>query len=211
MHNNFNSILFSDKPASEWALGYPVGNGRTGAMVTGAVWNERIALNHDLLWRQFFTYQDKNTADLLPEVRDLCAKGKWDEAQDLFLTKIPETGHALYINPFVPFCDLGLFMKHKSGEITDYSRKLDMDAGVVTVDYKAGKRHYRREHYCSYPAGLFFIRLSCSAMGCLSGEISLSRLLDPDCEVDGNSATGSAALIGMFEEGVKFAAKAKIF
>ena len=211
--NNYlsNQAVFSDKPAAEWALGYPIGNGRTGAMITGAVFNERIALNHDLLWRRFFTYQDKDTAALLPEVRRLCAQGKWDEAQDLFLTKIPETGHTLYINPFVPFCDLGLFIKHKSGEIKDYTRRLDMDAGVVTVDYNAGERHYRREYFCSYPAGLFFIRLSCSAMGCLSGEVSLSRLLDPDCEADGSSAPGSVALNGIFEEGVKFAAKAKIF
>jgi len=203
--------ISSDKPAAEWALGYPLGNGRTGAMVTGKVENERIALNHDLLWRRFYTYQDKNAATILPGVRDLCAKGKWDEAQNLMLTKVPETGHALYINPFVPFCDLGLFIKHKSGEITDYQRRLDMDAGVVTVEYNAGQRHYRREYFCSYPANLFFIRLTCSAMGCLSGEVSLSRLPDPDCEVTGCSAPRLATLEGRFEEGVNFAAKVRVY
>ena len=204
-------IIFSDKPAAEWALGYPVGNGRTGAMITGKVENDRIALNHDLLWRRFYTYQDKNAAEILPGIRDLCGKGKWDEAQDLMLTKVPETGNALYINPFVPFCDLGLFVKHKNGEITDYRRRLDMAAGVVTVEYNAGQRHYRREYFCSYPAGLFFIRLTCSAMGCLSGEVSLSRLLDPDCEVTGCSAPGLASLEGRFEEGVTFAAKVRVY
>lgn len=212
MRGNVNdNIIFSEKPADEWALGYPVGNGRTGAMVTGRVENERIALNHDLLWRRFYTYQDKNAAEILPAVRDLCAAGKWDEAQDLMLTKVPETGHALYINPFVPFCDVGLFVKHKSGEITDYLRRLDMDAGVVTVEYNAGPRHYKREYFSSYPAGLFFIRLTCSAMGCLSGEVSLSRLLDPDCEVTGCSAPGLATLEGRFEEGITFAAKARVY
>lgn len=206
-----NSVIRSGKPAGEWALGYPLGNGRTGAMVTGKVENERVALNHDLLWRRYYTYQEKHTAELLPEVRRLCGQGRWDDAQDLFLAKIPETGHALYINPFVPFCDLGLHIRHKGGDITSYSRSLDMDAGVVTVEYKAGQRLYRREYFCSYPAGLFFIRLTCSAMGCLSGEISLSRLSDPDCEVTGCSGLGFAALEGCFEEGVRFAAKARIF
>ena len=212
MRDNVNShIIFSEKPAAEWALGYPVGNGRTGAMVTGKVENERITLNHDLLWRRFYTYQNKNTAEILPAVRDLCAAGKWDDAQDLMLTKVPETGNALYINPFVPFCDAGLFVKHKSGEITDYRRRLDMAAGVVTVEYDAGQRHYKREYFCSFPAGLFFIRLTCSAMGCLSGEVSLSRLLDPDCEVTGCSAPGQVTLEGRFEEGVTFAAKVRVY
>lgn len=206
-----NGLVFSDKPASEWALGYPLGNGRTGAMVKGKVKTERIALNHDLLWRRFMTRPDKKTAALLPEVRRLCAQGRWDEAQDLFLTRVPETGHALYINPFVPFCDLGLFLRHKDGEITGYRRQLDMKRAVVTVEYDAGARHYRREYFCSFPAGLFFVRITCSAMGCLGGEVSLSRLPDPDCETTGSSSPGLVCLEGLFEEGVQFAARARVY
>ncbi|HOU09227.1 MAG TPA: glycoside hydrolase family 95 protein [Clostridiales bacterium] len=206
-----NDLIFSDKPASEWALGYPLGNGRTGAMVKGKVKAERIALNHDLLWRRFMDRPEKKTAALLPEVRRLCAQGRWDEAQDLFLTRVPETGHALYINPFVPFCDLGLFLHHKGGEITNYRRQLDMKRAVVTVEYDAGQRHYRREYFCSFPAGLFFVRVTCSAMGCLGGEVSLSRLPDPDCEITGCSSPGLILLEGLFEEGVRFAARARVY
>lgn len=199
-------------PASEWVLGHPVGNGRVGAMVMGRVRNERVSLNHDLLWRRFLTWQDKNAAGLLPEVRRLCAQGKWDEAQDLFLTRIPETSNAIYINPFVPFCDLGLFMRHRGGEETaGYERTLDMDAGVARVGYDVGRRRYRRECFCPYGQGLLLVRLTCSVAGSLSGEVSLSRLLDPDCAVTGSSGLGSLTLEGEFEEGVAFAAGAKVF
>jgi alpha-L-fucosidase 2 len=180
-------------------------------MVTGAVEGERLALNHDLLWRRFLSYPDKRTAVLLPDVRRLCLEGKWDDAQNLFLSRIPETGHALYINPFVPFCDLGLFIRHKDGAVQDYTRILDMDSGVVSVTYAVGSRRYRRDYFCSYPEGLLLIRLTCSAMGCLSGEVSLSRLLDPDCLVTGHSGLGSVVLEGLFEEGVSFAGKVRIY
>ena len=209
--NHADHMIFSASPANEWALGYPIGNGRTGAMVTGNVQSERLALNHDLLWRRFLSYPDKGTAGLLPEVRRLCSAGKWNEAQNLFLTRIPETGHALYINPFVPFCDLGLFIRHKEGDVQNYMRTLDMDAGVVSVCYTVGHRQYRRDYFCSYPAGLLLIRLTCSAMGCLSGEVALSRLLDPDCEVTGSADLEQLSLQGLFEEGLAFAGKARVF
>ena len=59
---NSGNIIWSEKPASEWAEGYPVGNGRLGGMVLGEVRQERISVNHDLLWRQFWSYQDHKTA-----------------------------------------------------------------------------------------------------------------------------------------------------
>ena len=34
---NTGDIIWSTKPAAEWAEGYPVGNGRLGGMVLGAV------------------------------------------------------------------------------------------------------------------------------------------------------------------------------
>lgn len=55
---NSGNIIWSGKSSTEWSEGYPVGNGRLGGMVLGAVGHERISVNHDLLWRQFWSYQD---------------------------------------------------------------------------------------------------------------------------------------------------------
>ena len=74
---NSGNIIWSNKPASEWEDGYRVGNGRLGGMVLGAVQHERISLNHDLLWRQFWSYQDHKTASDIKKIRELNLKGEW--------------------------------------------------------------------------------------------------------------------------------------
>ena len=46
-----NSLIWIKKPASEWKEGFPVGNGVLAGMVMGGIQRERIALNHEWLWR----------------------------------------------------------------------------------------------------------------------------------------------------------------
>ncbi|MFO1450985.1 MAG: glycoside hydrolase N-terminal domain-containing protein [Opitutaceae bacterium] len=38
-----------------------------------------------------------------------------------------------------------------TGEVADYRRELDLDRGVVTVDYRTGDTHHRRSAFASYP------------------------------------------------------------
>ena len=109
---NSGNIIWSEKPASEWAEGYPVGNGRLGGMVLGAVQHERISVNHDLLWRQFWSYQDHKTASDIKKIRELNLQGEWDKADDLMLQKIPASGNAIYVNPYVPAGDLYINFRH---------------------------------------------------------------------------------------------------
>jgi alpha-L-fucosidase 2 len=198
-------VIWSPKPAGEWAEGYPIGNGRLGGMVLGDPLCDRVGLNHDRLWRNFWSYQEHHTAEILPQMRQLCLDGKWDDAHDLLLTRIPASGAALYVNPLVPACDLGIFPFHGSDPISDYHRQLDMDTGIVTVSYTAGGIRYTREYFSSWPAGVMVIRLSAGQAARIRGEVTLSRLLDPDCLVTGNSKLGEVVLQGEFEEGVRFA------
>ena len=65
-----------DEPAPEWSKGYPVGNGRLGGMVLGCVPYERISVNHDMLWRQFWSYQDHKTASDIKKIRELTLQGE---------------------------------------------------------------------------------------------------------------------------------------
>ena len=46
-----NDKLWYKKPADQWNEGLPIGNGRLAAMVIGDPDRERIALNHEWLWR----------------------------------------------------------------------------------------------------------------------------------------------------------------
>lgn len=78
--NAAGHIIRDDKPASEWALTYPLGSGRLGACVFGGAVRETVCLNHDLLWRNYMKSQTYGTAADMPEMKRLCSEGKWGEA-----------------------------------------------------------------------------------------------------------------------------------
>ena len=151
---NSGNIIWSDKPASEWAEGYPVGNGRLGGMVLGGVKDERISVNHDMLWRQFWSYQDHETASDIKKIRELNLQGKWDEADDLMMQKIPTSGNAIYVNPYVPAGDLYINFRHRNSPVTDYRRVLYMDRGIAEVQYRVDDVLFRRETFSSWKHGV---------------------------------------------------------
>ena len=63
--------------ASEWKEGLPIGNGRLGGMICGTAQRERIALNHEWLYKGM--YRDRKIIqppiNALQTVRDLISKG----------------------------------------------------------------------------------------------------------------------------------------
>lgn len=217
---NREKTIWSAGPASEWAEGYPLGNGRIGAMVPGQPLHDRISLNHDRLWRQFHTFHEHRAWEILPQIRKLCRADRWDEAHDLLITRIPVSSQALYLNPFVPACDLHVRPFHADTAktdtdatapvVTEYRRTLSLDSGFMEMGYSVAGVKYRRQYFCSWPAGVFVIRLSAEQAGRISGEVGLSRLLDPDCEVTGCSGLGEVTLEGEFEEGVPFAVAVRV-
>jgi predicted phage tail component-like protein len=72
-----NRKLWYKSPAKEWKEGLPVGNGRLAGMVIGDPYTERIALNHEWLWRGNHRYKDNETQfHRLPKVRELLLNGK---------------------------------------------------------------------------------------------------------------------------------------
>ncbi|MCH8979759.1 MAG: glycoside hydrolase family 95 protein [Armatimonadetes bacterium] len=78
------NFLWYEQPAESWVEALPVGNGRLGAMVFGAVTEERIQLNIDSLWAgpPFPTVPD-GAADALQEARRLFFAGKPAEGQQV--------------------------------------------------------------------------------------------------------------------------------
>ncbi|HTN08228.1 glycosyl hydrolase family 95 catalytic domain-containing protein [Agriterribacter sp.] len=208
VHNG--NVIWSSSPAKEWSEGYPVGNGRLGGMVLGSPQNERIALNHDLLWRQFWTYQPRNTAEDIKQIRAYNLSGQWDKGDELALRKIPFTGNAIYINPYVPAGDLYINMKPNASSYENYSRVLDMERGIVEINYQTNNISYKRETYASWKYGVLVTHLTTDRAGTLSGAVSLSRLLDPECTVTGYATPEWVVMKGAFEEGRAFAVVAKI-
>ena len=85
--------LWYDKPTTEYMSGLPVGNGHIGAMVLGEPQEQRIALNHQWLWRAKKRSREiPKTADKLPEIRRLFFEGKIEphDLDRLTVTDDPE-------------------------------------------------------------------------------------------------------------------------
>ena len=204
------STLWYREPASEWIEGLPIGNGTLGGMVLGGVAVDRIGLNHDHLWRRYWTYHDRNTAPDIPRVRELCRSGRWEEAFHALDAKVMRSGRGIYLNPYVPLCDLYICPVLPGGSQGGYERRLDLETAVVTVCHEHGGVVFTRRYFASAVAGVIAINLKANHAGCLSGEVGLARLADPDCRVWGTSDLGTIVLEGLFEEGVRFAAAVRV-
>ena len=204
-------VIWSSQAASVWQEGYPIGNGRLGGMVLGNPLQEQIGLNHDRLWRRYWKYYKHYIAEDMPKLKQLCLEEKWDEAYELMKGKIPASGRAVYVNPFVPVGDLGLYPYHFGNtDFTDYERQLDMDEGIVKVSYKAGRFRYQREYFASKPAGVLVFHIAASRAARTSGEVSLYRMLDSECKVTGSATLDELVMEGRFEEGVRFAGVVRV-
>lgn len=178
-HPWFDLKLWYRQPAREWNEALAIGNGRLGAMVFGAVQNERIQLNEDTIWAG----ERRNRVNPLgrgnvAEVRRLLFAGKPKEAEELAertMIAVPKR-----LPPYQPLGDLWLKFEHQTP--TDYLRELDLDTAIVRISYKAGDTRFTREIFSSSAiASAIFIRLTADKPNSISFRASLSR--ESDCKV----------------------------
>lgn len=160
-------------PAESWPDAFPIGNGRLGAKVFGAVPSERLALNEDTLWSggPAGTGVPELPA-LLPEIRAAVLSGHHARAEELTRRiKGPATTAS-----YEPLADLYLdFMPTGKGE--DYTRELDLDRAIAVVRYRVGEVRYTREAFVSYPDQVIVVRLTADRPGALSFDVRLESQL----------------------------------
>ena len=155
-----NQILKHRKPASEWMEGYPIGNGRLGGMVCGTAECERVALNHEWLYKG--VYRDrkiiKPTADSLKIVRDLIKNGEYEKATRLANEYFAPTGGKSKIrqrlDPYQPAGDLYISEFVENTDIIEYGRSLDLCTAVQKTEYKTPKGKFTRKIFAMYPLGI---------------------------------------------------------
>ena len=131
-----NKLLWYKSPAKEWKEGLPIGNGRLAAMILGTPTVERIALNHEWLWRGNHRFKDNEKKSMyLDKVRQLLLSGRYEEgtllANQAFGGKGGVSGEKNRVDPYQPAGDFHYELDH--GPITDYKRDLDLDTAIVTV------------------------------------------------------------------------------
>lgn len=201
-------VLWLDKPAERWLDAFPIGNGKIGAMVFGGVARERLALNHENLWRG--VTRDRTTKPVhqhLPAIREALLDGRFMEGQELAVKYI--SGHDRRVQPYQPVGDLWIELM-AVGSTSKYRSSLDLATAVAEVSYESGGVAYKRESFASADRKVVVTRLSADKPGTITATINLARIEDPDCEIKSWSDGTRFGFEGKFVEGIEFAAQAAI-
>jgi alpha-L-fucosidase 2 len=192
----------------DWNSALPIGNGRLGAMVHGAIDEEVLHLNEDTIWDR--STEDRTNPDALrnlPEVRRLLFEGKLREAH--FLAENALMGNPSRLRPYQPLGDLSLQFMHPDGvRFSDYERDLDLQTAVASVQYSFGNAHFRREYFCSAVDNALVLRLLCSEPGHITFATFLHRALGARSKVENSDCISLYGRAGT--EGTQFHAVLRV-
>ncbi len=209
-----NSILWYDKPASDWLEGLPIGNGRLAAMVLGQHPRERLALNHEWLWTGKNRHRDvEEKSHHLTEVRRLLLEGNYTEGTELANIAFGGNGGASgkpnRIDAFQTAGDLWLEMNHRP--IFDYRRELDLERAVVKTTFKTlNNKQYTRTCIAHPQENMIFMHVAVSGEK-ITANLSLNRIPDQDCELSFEAAGNLLKMHGKINNGITFCVQTRIF
>lgn len=207
-----NNRLWYTKPANEWKEGLPIGTGRLAGMVLGGILEERIALNHEWLWTgQNRDRKNEDRSGYLPKVRELLTQEKYEEAtllaNEAWGGNGGNSGRPTREDSYQPVGDFKFSLFH--GEVSNYSRELDLDKASVTIAYDADGKHITRTVIAHLINDYIIIRLFANGEK-LGGEFWFERTDDKRCEITYESGVATIIMSGSFYKGLSFCAKADI-
>lgn len=158
----------SKNPGSVWeSEGYPIGNGRVGAMIFSAPDRERFALNEISLWsggpNPSGGYNYGKNAD----------KNQFGN--------------------YMPFGDLFVDFKN-SDNAEDFTRALNLNTGIHKVNYKANGTTFTREAFASTPAKVLIINYTADKAKQFSADFSINSQTDATITANNNTLTWKGEL-----------------
>ena len=84
--------LYFKNPAKCWLEGFPLGNGRMGAVIHGALDHEVLQLNEDTLWSGSpYSGQTGLSPEVVKQARELAKAGKYEEAKQASIRDLGTT------------------------------------------------------------------------------------------------------------------------
>ena len=148
--------LWYKKPANprKWEEAVPLGNGRLGAMIFGALDTDTMIMNEDSLWSGWSEPNNdrEGSYDALVRIRKLL-KEKGD--QNLVKRLAMEDFCSLYgygkpdFGAYQSFCNGNLEFGHDPAAVSNYRRDLNLETAVASVTYTFKDVDYKREYLCS--------------------------------------------------------------
>jgi len=206
-----NRIWFR-QPTEKYMEGLPLGNGRLAAMVLGNPEKNRIALNHEWLWRGENRHREQeNMSAHLPQVREKLLNGEYAEGTDLaneyFGGLGGISGKPGRVDPYEPLGDLWVLLE--PGEVTDYIRSLDLETGVCTVTFTgASTGKTSLSCFVSMADGALVLTLDTEKPTCHG--FALNRQEDERCTLSRRVKDNALIMEGHFRGGIDFAVKAMV-
>lgn len=166
----------------EWeSRSLPIGNGSLGGSILGSIAAERITLNEKSLWRggpntsggaANYWNANKQSAHLLPEIRQAFTEGNQQKAQEL--TQKNFNGLASYDNNGSPasffgnYTTLGeIYIETGLSEIgmSQYKRVLSLDSALAIVNFHKDGIEYTRTSFVSYPDSVMVLKFTADKPG----------------------------------------------
>ncbi len=205
--------LWYKTPPRDWLEGLPIGTGRLAAMVMGTYKLERLALNHEWLWKGVNRNRDTEPrSHLLPNVRRLLLEGKYEEgakaANEAFGGSGGTSGRPNRVDPYQPAGDL--FVEFNHGFVHDYRRELDLDTASATVSYSSDGGRFTRQYVAHLAEDLILVRIDKGGKP-FTCTVWLGRNHDPDCRLSFETGKQSLSMNGEIKGGVEFSVSADVF
>ena len=155
--------LWFDRESDSWFSGLPIGNGRTGAMITGGLASQTLHLNDETFWSPGPRERDFTGArEAMGSVRRLLAEGDVLGAQ---AAAQPLLGEPILGAALQPVGDVALVTDIDFAE-ADFRRSLDLASGLVAFEWTwANGRALRREFIASRTPSVFVVRQTSTVPG----------------------------------------------
>ncbi|MDX9940764.1 MAG: glycoside hydrolase family 95 protein [Bacteroidales bacterium] len=157
-------LLWYDEPAQDWMTeALPLGNGHMGVMFFGDPDQERLQFSEGTLWAggpgsgNLYNFGLKEgAAASLPLIRELMEKGEREEAYRLteeWMTGITHPRDGLEFGDYGAQQTMGdlLVSVECLGEVEDYRRELNLNAGQGKVLYSNNGVHHKRTYFGCFP------------------------------------------------------------
>lgn len=170
--------LWYDEPATDWQKHtIPIGNGDMGANIYGSIASEHLTFNEKTLWTGGPStlrpdYNGGNLENvgrngaLVKEIQDLFAQGNDQAASQKCGTLIGDGGQGEWnssvgYGAYQPWGDIYFdYQDLDANNATGYTRDLDLNTALSTVNFEAGGTSYKREFFVSNPDNVLAAKLS---------------------------------------------------
>lgn len=150
--------LISRRPAANWHLGYPLGNGRLAAVVRCNYDEEVLSINEDTLWSGYPLPQNAwpgFSKEASGQAAALCREGRYNEAKALLEEEGLKADDA---QMYVPFGDIRLSFQG-GREVSGYCRELDVSTATASANYILNGGQVSQRCFISAPAELLVYRI----------------------------------------------------